>query len=442
MERLVIMLQKTNLLGAAQLLACLISLPFCVAAQALPVCSWPLETTGQGITNVAYPDTNATYWTMPFDPTRWKSVVITGAYPQARFFSFVSYDASGSVVADHGSLNDVDINPDPGNTSPFREDTVAGELQHYTVTVSRAPAAEGEGNFLQFADTRLGWIIYRIYVANKGLERNAGVPLPTITVVGQDGRSHVVPPCRSRQALDVAAALPSEWTAPLEQSATQQASCQPEPLVAWIPKNTGGYFPNPANKYIAIPGLCFQPNRILVVRGKGPVFPDTYNGGPIWQPAGVQLRYWSLCNNDQRLPYPVVACQADYSTNLDQSGYYTYVVSQPERGEAPSWVPPDATWLPWGSLHNPNILLLRHMLPDPNFPHSVQAAIDAGCVVDNQSGVSPSRDEIVKQGKCAQGVMGEYYPQAVYCDKQVFISQGWQGCSAAAQSDVLDETSK
>jgi len=63
-------------------------------------------------------------------------------------------------------------------------------------------------------------------------------------------------------------------------------------------------------------------------------------------------------------------------------------------------------------------------------------------VVDNQSGVPPSRDEIVKQGKCAQGVMGEYYPQAVYCDKQVFIGQGWQGCFAAAQSDVLDETRK
>jgi hypothetical protein len=29
-------------------------------AQALPLCSWPLETTGTGATNVAYPDTDAT----------------------------------------------------------------------------------------------------------------------------------------------------------------------------------------------------------------------------------------------------------------------------------------------------------------------------------------------------------------------------------------------
>ena len=435
------MLQKTNPLGTARLLVFLTFMPLLAAAQALPVCSWPLETTGQGITNVAYPDTNATYWTMPFDSTRWKSIIITGRYPQARFFSFVSYDAKGSVVADHGSLNDVDINPDTGDTNPFREGTVAGEAQHYTISASRA--TDNEGNSLQLADTRLGWIIYRVYVANQGLGRNAGVPLPTITVIGQDGRSQVVPPCRSRQGLDMNAALLLEWIAPPpEQSTAQQASCQETPLVAWIPKNTGGYFPNPANKYIAIPGLCFQPNRILVVRGKSPVFPDTYHGGLIWQSAGVQLRYWSLCNNNQRLPYPVVACEADHATNLDQSGYYTYVVSEPERGEIPSWVPPDATWLPWGSLNSPNILLMRNMLPNPNFPHSVQAAIAASCVVDNQSGAPPSRDEVVKQGKCAQSVMSDYYPEAVYCHKQVFISQGWQGCFATAQADILDETGR
>jgi hypothetical protein len=40
------------------------------AAVDVPMCSWPLETTGMGLTNVAYPDTNATYWTMPFDSDR------------------------------------------------------------------------------------------------------------------------------------------------------------------------------------------------------------------------------------------------------------------------------------------------------------------------------------------------------------------------------------
>ena len=43
----------------------------------------------------------------------------------------------------------------------------------------------------------------------------------------------------------------------------EQAACQEAPLVSWIPENTGGYFPNPANKYIAIPGLCLEPDRIV-----------------------------------------------------------------------------------------------------------------------------------------------------------------------------------
>jgi len=72
---------------ASKLATVLIVLHVSAVAQVLPVCSWPLESTGSGITNVAYPDTNATYWTMPFDSVRWKSIIITGQYPEARFFS-------------------------------------------------------------------------------------------------------------------------------------------------------------------------------------------------------------------------------------------------------------------------------------------------------------------------------------------------------------------
>jgi hypothetical protein len=32
-----------------------------------PVCSWAFESNGRGITNIATPDTHATYWVMPFD---------------------------------------------------------------------------------------------------------------------------------------------------------------------------------------------------------------------------------------------------------------------------------------------------------------------------------------------------------------------------------------
>ena len=315
---------------------------------------------------MAYPDTNATYWTMPFDSTRWKSIVITGTYPRARFFSFVSYVATGSVV-NGGSLQDVEINPDAGNSNPFRRNAAEGEPQQYTITASQSAPTGDATNFLQLGDTKLVWIIYRVYVPNEGLNAKAGVALPSIAVVGQDGRSHNVPACPARNgslaAGDLTGVLASEGpeASGFLPSANQAAACQATPLVSWIPKNTGGYFPNPANKYIAIPGLCFEPDRILVVRGKGAVFPDTYHGGPIWEPNDVRMRYWSMCNNKQRAPYPVIGCAADYSTKLDKAGYYTYVVSEPEAGSgaagAPSWLPDDATWLPWGSPTGVDILI-------------------------------------------------------------------------------------
>ena len=91
-----------------------------------------------------------------------------------------------------------------------------------------------------------------------------------------------------------------------------KASCQATPLLSVI-QDTSGYFSNPANKYIAVPGLCFQPNRVVVVRGKGAIFPDTFNGNPIWEPPGVMMHYWSMCNNNERPPFPVVACAAGSS---------------------------------------------------------------------------------------------------------------------------------
>jgi hypothetical protein len=100
--------------------------------------------------------------------------------------------------------------------------------------------------------------------------------------------------------------------------------------------------------------------------------------------------------------------------------------------QPPDWLPPDATWLPWGSRDVPNILILRNILPDSSFHQSVQAAEAAGCTFDNESGASVPYKDIVDAGQCAHGVMGAYYPVAVYCDTALFIAHGWQGCFAAA----------
>jgi hypothetical protein len=58
--------------------------------------------------------------------------LITGIYSESRCFSFVAYVANGSVT-DNGSLIDVDIIPDSGNTNRFRTSPVSSEPQHHTI---------------------------------------------------------------------------------------------------------------------------------------------------------------------------------------------------------------------------------------------------------------------------------------------------------------------
>jgi hypothetical protein len=417
------------------------------SAQSLPSCAWRLETDGSGITNVAFPDTNATYWTMPVDTTQWKQVIVQGQYPQSRFFSITTYVAEGASV---DAIHDANIAPDAGSSNPFRRQS-SGQPQNYTVNVG---GPSGLPNQVNFGDTRLAWVIYRIYISNRGLDRMAGVPLPAVTLVDANGNRQSIAPCGTPQDQQISLLINDLRTNGFNQLADYwqvqftdgndgglppEPTCQPEDqVVFWIPENTGGYFPNPYNEYIAGPALCFDPGKVVVVRGKAADFPDTYDGNPVWQPAlpgYIQMRYWSMCNNLQMAPYPVVGCQADFTTKLDSQGYYTYVLGL--ESTPPTWLPAYATWLPWGSTEIHNILLLRNMLPNfpataisdgPPFEKSVQAAMNAGCVVNNRPNMPPPRDQVVAAGVCAEGVMQEFYPKAVFCDQTVFQSGGWQAC--------------
>ncbi len=94
----------------------------------------------------------------------------------------------------------------------------------------------------------------------------------------------------------------------------------------------------------------------------------------------------------------------------------------------PDWLKPGDNWLPWGDAQYPKLLLLRHMLPAPGFAYSVQSAISAGCTFDFNLPYIPERAAVDKAGKCAQQVMGDYYPVAAWCDKSTFVHGGWQAC--------------
>jgi hypothetical protein len=378
------------------------------ASPSLP-CSWPVEVTGKGTTNEFNPDTDATYWLMPVDTTQWTQMSVAGEYPTARFFSFVTYLEKGGAV---DSIIDANLIPDPGSTNPFQPGSTFGP-HRYTLTIDGSPT--GSGNHIQWGDTQSAYIIYRVYVPDLGKNREGSVPLPAVTLVDANGNAYPLPVCASSatpSASTSSGQLPGLDALTASESAksdaTTSTSCPsgepPSEVITFVPNTShGGVFPNPATVYVAARGLCSQPGQVIVIRGKAAVYPNTYYGGSIFQPAipgQIQLRYWSLCNNKEVIPYPVVDCRADHATRLDR-GYYTYVLAPDGSGTTgdlqPSWVPPDTTWLRWGDPSVIHDLLFRVMLPMPGFALS-----------------------------------GDYFPRGVYCNEQLLVTQGWQACFAAA----------
>src|SRR5215211_1300636 len=132
-------MRNTSLTVILCLFATLLA-PRMAYAQVIPPCSWPLETSVDSLLNVAYPDTNAIYWTMPIDTARWSGMIITGHFPAARFMSLTSYDAQGAAIE---GLLDYQIRPDKGSRNPFDPGKAAarggagGNDGRYTVFVNQ-----------------------------------------------------------------------------------------------------------------------------------------------------------------------------------------------------------------------------------------------------------------------------------------------------------------
>jgi hypothetical protein len=190
--------------------------------------------------------------------------------------------------------------------------------------------------------------------------------------------------------------------------------------------------PNPDNKYLVSFFMSdYDPARLIVIRGKMPAFPDTYYGAPVWKPTpgfhAVQLRYWSLCLGSVVSPIPNEGCAVDASTPLDERGFYTVVISNDVL--RPNWLPAQVTWIPWGDEKLvPKTVFVRNLVPAPDFRHSAQEAVAQGCWIDFNFPIPPEHGAIMDEGRCAQGVMDDYYPVATWCDRSDLRSGGWPAC--------------
>ena len=196
-----------------------------------------------------------------------------------------------------------------------------------------------------------------MYLDARSGDPTGGVGLPAVGDVSTNGASTSVATCAHATANPATRAIVN---------ASGPATNTPAPAQPTFirPKSSQiNLFPDPDNVYLATI-LHYRPGEIPVVRGKAPTFPDT-RGVSASRPE--QVRYWSLCTDEYRKPYPVSFCVADQDVALDAQGFYTMVVSTPADRPANTDAAHHVTWLDWGSTAVDNLLLMRQMLAAPNF---------------------------------------------------------------------------
>jgi hypothetical protein len=250
------------------------------------------------------------------------------------------------------------------------------------------------------------------------------VPLPAVTVVGPGGAQRTLQPCPfantdsslARLILSLRAADFDEAADFLQTAFSRAAatlvggtgSCASASSSVTFEKagEPGGFFPNPDTTYVEASNLCLPEGHVLVVRGQAPVFPGTYEKDKsVFQPATgpwssdptlqVQVRYFSLCNYEDNLLGPAIACQPDWATpiaSVHNPFFYNFIISADTA--PPQWVrdDPAATWLPWGATDTPKLLIFRVIPTDDPLPEAY------------------------------------YHPQAVFCDEDTVRNQGLGAC--------------
>ena len=400
------------LIAAALLLTC--AAPAAGASEvALGDCGWAVRS-DPVLVNVLYPDEDAVYYStrLPAPPPG-VAYRIRGRFPHARYMSFVAYNG---LPMD--ALLDVDIPADEGSTNPFEPHARRDAAQRdYSVRIvaERPPAdpAEREPGTLYVGGGQLGtpapvfYVMYRVYVPDRGRGTTGDVPLPSVEAVAEgEGRIDVGRlPCGAAHATfdalplsavheqyakgsppvalppSSSAANPPVWSVETGLTAALLGRAGQGDLVS------GGPASNPHNRYIAAT-VSRGHGEVLAIRGRAPKTPRTFDGQPVMGQG--DLRYWSFCQNSRTTRY--VDCLSDSRIELDEDGWYTIAISDPAKRPRSA-----RNWLPFGPEPDGQVLY-RHMLPSERFfPHSAQGA----------------------DGPLEEA-MGEYYPRAAYCSAAQF----------------------
>ena len=417
------------------------------------------------------PETDNAYYVVSFMLAPGATVTLHGQYPHSRSMLFSAYkNVNGEPGIPGSALVDESIIPDAGSVNPFIAGQPRNAANRsYTITISgEAPPVNPAPNTLYAGETghteetQKIEVIERIYRPDRGLEANGGVPVPT-PVYNQAGGAGSVSDesqiCSDLSVTNGATAInetkfgvPAATYKALRSGLKENAygkehefengvSTHPainpirwekffnsgylvapfyrgtvdEPAIAGLNSTaTSGLYATPANAYaVGYASRLFGPNaeghNILVLKGKMPTHPETYDGNLTSNDGSTQVRYWSLCNytgiSKGALLEANSACLFDQEVPTNANGEFTIVVSLP--GDRPADARPGCgvAWMNWGTEGDGegrpdlDLLMLRNQESNPTFAQSI-ANVE-----------HPGEEE---------AVMGAYYPHGTYTDKEQY----------------------
>jgi len=401
-------------------------------------CSWQAASQTD-FANIAFPDDSARYWVALVPVTPGNRIRIDGRFPDARYFSFNSYDAA---LRPTDAIADIEIKPHQGETNPFiTGNKKAGGAYTAYLEFGSAPD-DKEPNVFYAGNVGLGPIslpnsflvpiIYRIYLSNEGENFDGGVGLPLISIEMINGeQSFTLPTCDEPILPTFGGILPDfglnklllgvDYPDELLPLPFPTASYPPVTAVFYgLPQTAiniatnvlpplgqlpfdrmpstggGGFLSNIHNAYTTT-AFDRSHGKLFLLRAKAP----TWRGSPNVGFNREQVRFWSICQNEF-ITQRFTACSVDEKTPLDDEGFFTVAVS--DEADRPQFATNanKISWLPWGPFPD-GLLLYRQMLPHPSFAEAIQN---------------------VPEGEDLQEVMKQFAPKATYCRVEVFDLPG------------------
>ena len=381
--------------------------------------------------NVAYPDSNVYYWAAVFSMPEGSNLELEGDYPYSRYMSFVSYDEGGRPIE---SLADYLITSDSENPFIVGNNRLNFERSYSINVINKSPSNErtaGEiskdqsGNVLHTPEylNKQQLIVYRVYLPdkNKGVDGGVELPKPSLTLsdgsklIGDDACKLLKTKQRlqiSFDALGIKPDLYRELITQPDKPDTWPAHNPPKWFIQLdrksligmytgdidpdAPRSEGGFYPNLDNHYIRTI-LNRKHGKVLIVRGKAPTTPLTYNNKETLEEA--ELRYWSLCSNQSFANTRVNDCLFDEEIPLTPNGFYTIAISRAEDRPRNAIKECGIAWLPMADDgdgmfdDDVTIIQFRHMLASKDFEHAIQRVM--------------KQDEL-------EIVMGPYMPRTRY----------------------------